>query len=82
MKRINRYLHSSRFRIFLVLFCPLFFLIGGENAHGTTLSDNTREIVDMLGRRIQVAANLDRVALLGGPTGQVPFIVRVRHASA
>ncbi|MGD0489480.1 MAG: ABC transporter substrate-binding protein [Syntrophorhabdales bacterium] len=38
----------------------------------------TRWITDMLGRRVQVADPLTRVALFGGPTGQVVYILGAR----
>ncbi len=37
-----------------------------------------RAIQDMLGREVVVPENLQRVALLGGPTGQVAFILGVQ----
>lgn len=38
----------------------------------------TREISDMVGRKIIIPQNLQRVALLGGPTGQVAYILGVQ----
>jgi iron complex transport system substrate-binding protein len=38
----------------------------------------TRIITDMLGRRVEVPDPLTRVALLGGPTGQVAYILGAR----
>ncbi len=39
---------------------------------------NWRTITDMLGRRVVVSDPLQRVALLGGPTGQVAYILGVQ----
>lgn len=39
---------------------------------------NTRTITDMLGRKIEVPEPLTRVALLGGPTGQVAYVLGAR----
>jgi iron complex transport system substrate-binding protein len=39
----------------------------------------TRIITDMLGRKIEVPEPLSRVALLGGPTGQVAYILGARN---
>ena len=53
-------------------------------AHLPTQSDppdqcaSLRNITDMKGRQIQVKQPLERVALLGGPTGQVAFILGVQ----
>jgi iron complex transport system substrate-binding protein len=38
----------------------------------------TRVFVDMIGRRIEIPEPLTRVALLGGPTGQVAYILGAR----
>jgi iron complex transport system substrate-binding protein len=38
----------------------------------------TRVFVDMIGRRIEIPDPLTRVALLGGPTGQVAYILGAR----
>ncbi|MDT8380230.1 MAG: hypothetical protein RQ739_15200 [Desulfotignum sp.] len=39
---------------------------------------NTRTITDMKGRTFDVADPLERIALLGGPTGQIAFILGVQ----
>jgi iron complex transport system substrate-binding protein len=38
----------------------------------------TRTITDMLGRKVVVPVSLTRVALLGGPTGQVAYVLGAR----
>ena len=42
------------------------------------VGEKTRWITDMTGRQVQVAAPLTRVALFGGPTGQVVYILGAR----
>lgn len=41
-------------------------------------ADKTRVITDMLGRKIVVPEPLTRVALLGGPTGQIAYVLGAR----
>ncbi len=41
-------------------------------------ADKTRTITDMMGRKVQVPDPLKRVALLGGPTGQIAYILGAR----
>jgi iron complex transport system substrate-binding protein len=41
-------------------------------------AEKTRTITDMLGRKVQVPEPLTRVALLGGPTGQIAYILGAR----
>ena len=43
-----------------------------------TKSINTRTITDMRGRNVDIADPLERIALLGGPTGQIAFILGVQ----
>jgi len=45
---------------------------------GNVSGGKTRWITDMMGRRVQVADPLTRVALFGGPTGQVVYILGAR----
>jgi iron complex transport system substrate-binding protein len=49
-------------------------------SHGLTLcgGDATRTFTDMLGRKVTVPDHLNRVALLGGPTGQIVYILGAR----
>ena len=49
----------------------------GENK-AKAVPGETREIMDMKGNRLIVPKNLTRVALLGGPTGQVAYILGVQ----
>jgi iron complex transport system substrate-binding protein len=41
-------------------------------------ADKTRLVTDMLGRKIVVPEPLTRVALLGGPTGQIAYVLGAR----
>ena len=45
---------------------------------GDVSGGKTRWITDAMGRRVQVADPLNRVALFGGPTGQVVYILGAR----
>jgi iron complex transport system substrate-binding protein len=50
----------------------------GFEASSTYGAATTRVITDMIGRKIVVPRPLTRVALLGGPTGQVAYILGAR----
>ncbi|SDU07227.1 ABC transporter substrate-binding protein [Desulfobacula phenolica] len=70
-------------RIFLLLFSACFvFLFYRIYHHPETRArenyDRTRIVTDMKGRAFQVADPIRRIALLGGPTGQVAFILGVQ----
>jgi iron complex transport system substrate-binding protein len=41
--------------------------------------EKTRSITDMLGRKVEVPQPLIRVALLGGPTGQIAYVLGARE---
>jgi iron complex transport system substrate-binding protein len=59
---------------FALSFFLLTFFIHTENGFG-----KTRVFSDMLGNRIEVPDPLTRVALLGGPTGQIAYILGARN---
>lgn len=46
---------------------------------GLLFGGGTRVFSDMMGRRVEVPEPLTRVALLGGPTGQVAYILGARN---
>lgn len=54
----------------------LFLLTGIEPSLG---SGRTRTITDMTGRKVEVSDPLTRVGLLGGPTGQIAYILGARN---
>jgi iron complex transport system substrate-binding protein len=49
----------------------------GQKKKQAPVQGNTRSITDMKGRTFEVADPLERIALLGGPTGQIAFILGV-----
>lgn len=59
---------------FTLSFFLLAFFIHMANGYG-----KTRVFSDMLGNRIEVPDPLTRVALLGGPTGQIAYILGARN---
>jgi iron complex transport system substrate-binding protein len=68
--------------ICVVLLALVYFLISGRFFFGPGMAPVKtdaphREFLDMLGNRVQVPVPLNRVALFGGPTGQVAFILGV-----
>lgn len=50
--------------------------VGWKDVHVSS-GQNKRQITDMRGNKIEIADPLQRIALLGGPTGQVAFILGV-----
>jgi iron complex transport system substrate-binding protein len=55
------------------------FLFAGAILFTAALgADRSRTITDMMGRKVQVPEPLNRVALLGGPTGQIAYILGAR----
>jgi len=78
------YLNNSYFFKAAVFLMMLIFIIpacSGKSGEERVAADtcDLREIVDMEGNRISVPENLERVALLGGPTGQVAYILGVQE---
>jgi iron complex transport system substrate-binding protein len=57
----------------------LCFLAGTRFPGGSAASAKTRVITDMKGRKIEVPDPLTRVALFGGPTGQIVYILGARN---
>jgi iron complex transport system substrate-binding protein len=53
--------------------------LAAAQAGGGAQSGRTRWIADMIGRRMQVPDPLTRVALFGGPTGQIAYILGARN---
>ncbi|MBA3012769.1 MAG: ABC transporter substrate-binding protein [Proteobacteria bacterium] len=65
------------------LFVSIFFILGLARLYLTPGADTpvgkaSRTITDMKGRTFDVADPLERIALLGGPTGQVAFILGIQ----
>lgn len=70
-------------RIFLLLFSAclvlLFYRIYHHPETGARENqDRSRIVIDMKGRTFHVSDPINRIALLGGPTGQVAFILGVQ----
>jgi len=51
--------------------------IGQGTDAKTETTEETRTIVDMAGRTVAIPKNIERVAIFGGPIGQVPHILGV-----
>jgi iron complex transport system substrate-binding protein len=49
-----------------------------QEVHAETRSTGTRVITDMTGRKVEIPDPLTRVALFGGPTGQIAYILGAR----
>ena len=60
------------------LLAVLLPLLEAAQAQPTQNPEKTRWITDMTGRRVQVTDPLTRVALFGGPTGQIAYILGAR----
>lgn len=74
-KETNIFISPSRILgAFALSFFLLAFFIHTANGFG-----KTRVFSDMLGNRIEVPDPLTRVALLGGPTGQIAYILGARN---
>ncbi len=50
----------------------------GNDNKATPQDPQSRTIVDMTGRHVRIPKNLSRVALFGGPSGQIAFILGVQ----
>ncbi len=73
---------KSQKGVFLCLgvFCAICFLpaLSSEAAAQLPVPGKTRVIVDMNGRQVKVPDPTTRVALFGGPTGQVAYVLGAR----
>ncbi len=64
----------------LFTFLGLFFLISAVVSNqAVRAEEKTRTFTDMLGRKVTVPEPLNRVALLGGPTGQIAYVLGARQ---
>jgi iron complex transport system substrate-binding protein len=65
----------------LIAITAVGLLLAGIVAQNETISAGgaTRTFTDMIGRKVTVPEPLTRVALLGGPTGQVAYILGARN---
>ena len=65
-------------KISVAVLCLLALLLPLPAAQANQTTGKTRWITDMTGRRVQVPDPLTRVALFGGPTGQIAYILGAR----
>lgn len=70
--------HIRKILIFFALVAIIAFGITMLRNEKTATSGNTRWITDMTGKKVQVPDPLTRVALFGGPTGQIAYILGAR----
>lgn len=70
--------HTRKILIIFVLVTVLVFALAMFRTQSRTATGPTRVISDMVGHKIRVADPLTRVALFGGPTGQIAYILGAR----
>jgi iron complex transport system substrate-binding protein len=70
--------HTRKILIIFVLVTLIVFALAMLRPESHTSSGPTRVITDMVGHEIRVADPLTRVALFGGPTGQIAYILGAR----
>lgn len=64
--------------LLLILISAFVYQMLTRDRSSSDRSLNTRTITDMRNRRVDIADPLERIALLGGPTGQIAFILGVQ----
>jgi iron complex transport system substrate-binding protein len=70
--------HIRKILIIFSLVASLVFILAILRTEHKSAAGKTRWITDMTGKKIQVADPLTRVALFGGPTGQIAYILGAR----
>ncbi|HOP40910.1 MAG TPA: ABC transporter substrate-binding protein [Geobacteraceae bacterium] len=70
--------HIRKILIIFFLIGFLVFALAMLRTESRTSSGKTRIITDMVGNKIKVADPLTRIALFGGPTGQLAYILGAR----
>jgi iron complex transport system substrate-binding protein len=70
--------HVKKILIVSALIALLVFVLAMLRNEKTVTTGKTRWITDMTGKKIQVPDPLTRVALFGGPTGQIAYILGAR----
>jgi iron complex transport system substrate-binding protein len=75
-RSILKAVFSRTFLVLIAIFAVI-SLPAGENPNSYA-AQKTRILVDMLGKKVEVPEPLTRVALLGGPTGQMAYILGAR----
>jgi len=70
--------HLKKVLVILTLGAILVFVLTMLRNEKTATSGKTRWITDMTGNKVQVPDPLTRVALFGGPTGQIAYILGAR----
>jgi len=84
MNRSDRIYRNVISSFILSTFLIIIFLIlpscgkKSETEKGITPAGPLREITDMKGNRVKIPENVSRVALLGGPSGQIGYILGVQ----
>lgn len=72
----------SAFAMYTVIFAAVLVVSAcgkkSETEKSTALVGPLREITDMKGNRVKIPENISRVALLGGPSGQIGYILGVQ----
>jgi len=70
-------------KVILIATCVILLIIGfhvfSKNVpQRKSLVQNTRIVADMLGNAVKFPVPLERVALFGGPTGQIAYMLGVQ----
>src|SRR5512145_2220176 len=78
-KNIKRWCEMKSDRRFRGIISFAFSVILLSLCAATDATAKTRIITDMLGRKVEVPDPLTRVALFGGPTGQIAYLLGARN---
>ena len=70
--------HIKKILIIFGVVAILVFVLAMLRNEKSVTTGKTRLITDMLGNKVKVADPLTRVALFGGPTGQIAYILGAR----
>lgn len=62
----------------LIILIAVMAALSNESQRQTVLPENTRTVKDMLDNSVRLPVPLERVALFGGPTGQIAYILGVQ----
>lgn len=71
--------HIKKILIIFALVAILVFVLAMLRTEKTATAGKTRWITDMIGNKMKVPDPLTRVALFGGPTGQIAYILGARE---
>jgi len=70
--------HTRNLLVLFTLGAAMVFALALFRTEHRRLPEKTRVITDMVGNRVEVPVPLTRVALFGGPTGQIAYLLGAR----